>query len=280
MLFAKRKLPSEAAAELNPHPVHTVSAHRPVVAPHYVFLRLNHKFVSVKEPLDFFTPADLERLKSYELFFTPRTMESVYPYQDVGRAVKRLIAWQPDESEPTRLPPAPFELSDAILRVLAPMWGAHARLEPFFVIAFAEEICAPLDGALLSSAREADVERYESALTCAAWAVYLALHLGHCDPTFLSALRSQVFREANGMPVEGVVQPAVQELIGAARAQTGGAAARPVAVSQLTAQGDAVILRITGRLRRVQEELNASGNVLAATVHGPEGFVSEGSADV
>jgi len=69
MDFRQRKLPKEAAINLRISPIASVKPYALMIAPVYVFMRVNEKFVSVKAPLDFFTPEELERLKSFESFF-------------------------------------------------------------------------------------------------------------------------------------------------------------------------------------------------------------------
>ena len=276
MDFSKRKLPSEAAITLHATPVSDMLAHRPVSSPVYVYLRANEKFVSVKAPLDFFTEPELERLKSYEFFYTPRAMDSVLPYQDAGVAIRRLLEWKPDEdqSRPTHLPPASYELSDSVLRMLAPLWGPQAEIEPFFVVAFVEEICDALSVDALMKARDTSVEHYEGALTAAAWAVFLALHLGHCNRGFLTSLRRQVFLEASGIARAALLHPITRDLCEAALKQTAKGAGARVTVKALEETKDELVFRIQGRFKRMRDDLGgAAGAGISASIYGSGGFV-------
>ena len=61
MDFRSKKLPPEAADQLRACPVESVKPYVAMPAPVYIYLRANAKFVSVKGPLDFFTPDELAR---------------------------------------------------------------------------------------------------------------------------------------------------------------------------------------------------------------------------
>src|SRR5689334_8605019 len=105
MNFRPRKLPKEAAMNLRISPIVSVKPYSLMLAPVYVFMRLNEKFVSVKGPLDFFTPEELERLQPFESFFLPEFVDTALPFRQVARNVRALLSWQPTAQGADQLPP-------------------------------------------------------------------------------------------------------------------------------------------------------------------------------
>src|SRR5690606_18653479 len=113
---------------------------------------------------------------------------------------RRLLSWKPRHSPESdaksslrfpevTLPPAPYELSDAVLRLIGPLWGDGSGIDPFFVSAFAEELCGPIPGERLVAMRERSVERFEEAVFSSSFSVFIALHLGYTELEFLKDLR-------------------------------------------------------------------------------------------
>lgn len=201
MDFSRRKLPADAAAKLRQCPIETVKPFAMMIAPVYVFMRRNEKFISVKSPLDFFTPEEIQRLKSVEMFFMPDFVESVLPYRTLARRVKMVLGWNPVESSGA-LPPAPYELADGALRMMAPLWGKKFRIEPFFACVFANEFCSLLPGEELMAAREKDLATLERAIILSAWMVFFSLHTGAADQNYLDHLRLASFRKVLGVAPE------------------------------------------------------------------------------
>ncbi len=195
MDFSRKKLPKEAAMDLRICPIHTIKPYSIMLAPVYVFMKRNEKFVSVKAPLDFFSPEELDRLKPFESFFVPPFVDEVMPFRSAACVVKSLLRWEPQSKskDQATLPPAPYELSDAVLRAVGPLWGKGAVIEPFFAAVFGYEICDTIDGERMRLAREKDVNAYENGILRSGLAVFLALHLGYCDLSFLTSLRARVF---------------------------------------------------------------------------------------
>jgi hypothetical protein len=201
MDFSQRKLPSSAAAALRICPVNTVKPFALMLAPVYVFMKQNAKFVSVKAPLDFFSQEELERLKSFELFYFPEFIDLILPFRQVARRVKALLQWDP-AANVAPLPPAPYEMSDAILRIVGPLWSPLKELESFFVSAFSDELCEVLPGDELLAARDRDLVQFERAIFISGWMVFLLLQLGVPDLGYLSGVRIEAFRKslANEFP--------------------------------------------------------------------------------
>ncbi|HTL11581.1 MAG TPA: hypothetical protein VL588_03790, partial [Bdellovibrionota bacterium] len=168
-------------------------------APVYVYLRRNGKFLSVKAPMDFFTPEELQRFRGYEHFFMPKSVDAIADLRTAGRRVRALMLWDPTskqfgpETGQTRMAPAPFELSDAVIRILGGLWTSECKVRPFSVTILVDEICDVLPAELLLRARDEDVIRFETALFRSSWVVFLALHLGFCDLKFLNRLRERAF---------------------------------------------------------------------------------------
>ncbi len=192
------------AAELSPFSPDTAEPYRPLPAPVYVLLSRNDKLVSVKGPFDFFTPRDITKMKSGQYFYGP-ILRRVEPFQLAAKEVKSMLGW----SLPTAtqvLEPAPFEISDAVLRKLASLWATlppsgnsadetMLGIESYFAVAFANELCDPIPGDRIEMARENDPDLYEIALLRSGIFVFLALHLGYLDLKVLNALRYRFFHE-------------------------------------------------------------------------------------
>jgi hypothetical protein len=197
MDFSQRKLPSEAAAALRICPVNTVKPFALMLAPVYVFMKRNAKFVAVKGPLDFFSAEELERLKTFELFYFPEFIDLILPFRQVARRVKALLKWDPTGSS-TPLPPTPYEMSDGVLRIVGPLWSPLKSLESFFVSAFSDELCEVLPGDELQAARDLDLVQFERAVFISGWMVFLLLQLGVTELEYLSGLRIEAFRQSLG----------------------------------------------------------------------------------
>jgi len=190
MEFIGKKLPLEKASEMRVCPVGSVRPFVPLPAPLYILLLGNEKFLAVKGPLDFLAPAELERFRSVENFFYPPFIREVLPFREAGRALGRVLVAAASGSG---VRPAPFEISDAFLRLTARLWSPDVRVEPFFISVFVTELCGPLPSTVAVQAREADLARYEQAVLKSAWAVWQALHLGYLDVDRIRALRDGVF---------------------------------------------------------------------------------------
>lgn len=192
MEFNLKKLPSSAAVQLRRVPFESIEPYSLIWAPAYVLMRRNRKFVAVKAPMDFFTPDDLARLKPFrEIHFSP-FVDCLEPFVRTAAALRRLFEWKPPDPQ-RELPLPPYELSDAVIRTIGPMWSKSAAIEPYYLGIFAEEVCGPLESGLLLEARERSVKALESGILLSSWAVFLGLHLGYCDRGFLRRLRARAF---------------------------------------------------------------------------------------
>src|SRR3990167_7937356 len=95
MQFTQRKLPPEAVYTLRVSPIDSVEPYALTLAPMNVFLKRNEKFVSVKAPLDFFVPEELEKLRPLGNFFIPDFVDKVVPFRKAARSVAALLKWEP-----------------------------------------------------------------------------------------------------------------------------------------------------------------------------------------
>jgi len=206
MEFRTRKLPKAKAAELTSFSIESAEPYRPLPAPVYLLLPRNEKLVSVKGPFDFFTSRDLERLKSGGHFYFGPIYSRVEPFHAVARDIQKMLGWNAPNATNV-LEPAPYEISDAVLRKLGTIWaplstmngGDHdgpVAIESYFAVAFANFLCEPIPGNWLEMAREKDPDFYELSLLRSGVFVFLALHLGYLDLKMLSAYRIRFFHEA------------------------------------------------------------------------------------
>jgi hypothetical protein len=270
MDFTRKKLPREAAEKMRICPVDTVKPFVFMPAPVYVYMKLNEKFVSVKAPLDFFTPEELVRLRPFEAFFLPDFIDSVAPFRSYGRAIRGLLAWQP--ASVVALSPTPFEISDTVIRMIGPLWGKDVAIEPFFVAVFVAELCDPMPSETLLDARDRDVEVFENAIVISSWAVFIALHLGHCNLGYLNRLRLAVFEEVvRGKSPGFARQCGMEDILAVAgdsfRHKSG------IVRGESHFQGsDHVSQKMASRLARVKREF-AETNADQPTIYGQKGFI-------
>lgn len=200
MDFGLRKLSVTSAEGLRACPIQTVRPFALMITPVYVNMKLNEKFVMVKKPLDFFTDEELARLKPFGSLFLPEEDAVSLKFRKAAIEIKKLLQWEGGEAGKARyaydeLPPASFEISDAVIRLMASLWEPGPEIDLFYVAVFVNELCDPIAGDALKSYRDQDFELYEKAVICSSWAVFLALHLGHTDLAFLSRLRARVMKE-------------------------------------------------------------------------------------
>ncbi len=280
MFFDQKKLPAEEGDSLHAYPVGDVVPYVPLWGPPYVFLKENRKFVAIKEPLDFFTPSDLERYaKSGNIYF-PRFIDRIKPFERCARQVAALL--DPSKAVASLggsdTEPAPFEVSDAVARLLSKLWsaseGTNAFVEPFFLAAFAETFCGSLPPKALVRAREHSFASYELSLLRAAWVVFHALLLGCSDYAYLVRLRERVF-ETESLENTERLGPLADELVRSARwVIQANHVIEPIDTSVLRVGEDSALHRVYDRLDRVRFELQQSERPVVASVFGLGGLIS------
>jgi hypothetical protein len=265
MDFSHRKLPNEAAQTLRLCPIQSVAPYALMLAPVYVYMKRNEKFVAVKAPLDFFTPEELEKLRPLESFFIPEFVDSAIPFRDAGRRVRSLL------SLPVQ--PAPYELSDATLRTMGPLWGNGAVIEPFFIAIFANEVCDLLPGDLLKSSRDGNLAAYETGIIRSALTVFLALHLGYCDLDFLNQLRLDVFKDAlSGKETFADALSERDELRALAGAILRTSSSKIVKAEFFAASHGTIAVKLVARMERVKAQMIRAEQPVP-TIYGAKGFV-------
>lgn len=272
MDFSRRKLPGEAAEQLTQIAVGEIQPFTLMHAPIYVYLKQNEKFVSVKAPLDFFTPEELEKKSSLGSFYVPATARHARRYLDAGRLARGLMSWQLEEKLED-VTPTPYELSDAILRAIGPLWGRNAVIEPFFTALFAETLCDPLPSGVLVEARDQNVANFECAVLRSGLAVFLALHLGYCDLNFLNQLRLKVFEATVGEQIQGAHAAGESgELIRLVMELLPDPFVRAIKRETLLKRSARVAHKLAFRLKRVVDEF-VDARKKPDSIYGPEGFI-------
>ena len=278
MKFSVHKLlKDQAASTMRKVPVRLFKPYALMIAPVYTLLERNEKFVAVKAPLGFFSPRELEKFGGIAEFYLPSFVGRIEPFQKAGEQVERLLGLtevqklRTSEGEKeSPVPLSPFQLSDAVLQALGPLWGSDQRIEPFFLVFFSEEVCNPLDEKRVADASEADVARFELAVLRASLAVFIALHLGVFNRTLLTRLRDRVFDEtAAGAETSRNLQQSDLIVALAHRLLPDGE------VTELKPDAfdgsDAVSRKIRARLERVTKEMTAHAPA-AASLFGEGGI--------
>jgi hypothetical protein len=203
MLFSRRKIAGDESASMRVCPIESIRPFFPMPAPVYVLLSGNDKFVSIKAPLDFFTPQELERFKPMGAFFYPDFIKRVIPFRNEALQFKTLLLGieeakklSAQELEGT---PAPFEVSDAFLRMSGKMWSEGGVIEPFFAAVFVHELCEALPEKWMIDTYSKSVLTYEQAILRSGWATWQAMHLGYLHLGWLNQFRNNVFKVAAGL---------------------------------------------------------------------------------
>ena len=207
MKFSRKKLPKDAIQVLRRVPIELYEAHRILLTPVYVFLPKNQKFVALKAHLQHFSAEELEKFKPHENFYVPAFIEQIAPFQRVGESVRNFLAVQQKRSIETNrgqelitLPAPQNEFDNAIVALVGTLWGEGAKVEPFFLCFFMNEVCSPLPTDKMMNAIDQDAELFELALLRSSAAVFLGLHIGYTDSKMLVLLRDGVFEDTLNSP--------------------------------------------------------------------------------
>lgn len=268
MKFRPTKLPRDVAHTLRLCPIRTVKPYALMIAPVYVYMRANEKFVAVKSPLDFFTEAELKRLAPLETFYFAPFLDRAIVFREKARFVRSMMAWRPNLSG---VEPAAFEVSDTVLRSLAPLWGPRVQVESFFVAVFAGELCSTIDGEALQRAREKHVDVLERAILISSWSVFIALHCGWVDQSVLDRLRQWAFRvtaeqiEADPVPALGA-----REIHALSAAIVDGGVPQ-IGIEVFKSMEQVFARRMKSRLERIDQQLRDPQSP-QYTIYGAEGI--------
>lgn len=292
MRFSDRKLPRDSAAELLRVPLDEVRAWELLVAPAYVFLPKNEKFVAVKGPLDFFSDQELLKYRAFEQIFFPKFFDETTLFRDAGRATHRLLTWRASVDQGGKvllhnlsnhaaramLGPAPYEISDAVLQLMGPLWFDPMQIEPYFTMVFSNEVCGPFDPEFLLRAREKSVEQFERGVLYSGVVNFLALLSGQVSLAWLQSLRTwvisrEVFGHWDDSTGEGLDPEFFALDLLARRIFRDGL--QPIELDdferRISNGGDRAALRILSRLRRIEEHFQTCGS-LTPTVLGDRGL--------
>lgn len=188
MLFEAKKLEVESADELLQCSISTVKPYALMLAPVYVFMKRNEKFVSVKGPLDFFTPEELAAFASYGSFHLPKTVAELTAFQTAAKLVREML-----KEAAAPFPPAPFELSDEMIKVVAPVWGKNIEISPFCAAIFSDELCGPLESQELLYGRDTAIVRHDLGLLLSGLLIFILVHSGAYDLEQLRKIRSETY---------------------------------------------------------------------------------------
>ena len=287
MDFTRRKLSKEAMDQLYRIRVDSVKPFALMSAPVYLWLGANEKFISLKAPFDFFTAEELEKIKAgHRFLYLPPAVRSLLPFRNAGLQVRALIRpkrERPKAPDPkTQYPwvgmtPAPYELSNEVLKIIGPLWWEYSEdvigVEPFLVSIFVNELCSPLPNEKLLTARETNTDLYDHALLCSSFAVFIALHLGNCEYSFLNSLRLLTFeRVISGASGSHSGPSDLNDLIRLAIDLLGENPAQ-ITNEALARRSDLISQRVSGRLERVLAGLAQKGDS-PPTVYGEGGFIN------
>ncbi|MBU6154448.1 MAG: hypothetical protein KGP28_09125 [Bdellovibrionales bacterium] len=188
MLFEAKKLELDSAEDLYQCRVSSVKPFALMLSPVYVFMKRNQKFVSVKAPLDFFTPDELSSLGRYEEFFLPKIISEVSCFQTSARVVRGIL-----KMSRKSFPPSPFEVSNEIIKVTGASWGRDLRVSSFCAAIFADELCGHLESAELLLGRESAVVKHDLGLLLSGMLIFTLVHLGWHDLEVLKKMRAEVY---------------------------------------------------------------------------------------
>lgn len=202
MKYKLSKLSLDSSATLSPFSLDDVEAFRPISAPVYLLMSKNSKYVSIKGPLDFFSPKDISKLSAVkESLFVGEFYNRVKPYKDAAQKIKNLLNWTDPNEQKSFLEITPYEQSNELIQIIGKLWSEKKdndnkpilAVESYFAAILGADVCEPLPGDPLIQAREMDIDRYELGILRSGVFVFFALHLGYMDLPFLSELRRIIF---------------------------------------------------------------------------------------
>jgi hypothetical protein len=207
MDFPDKKPTKEMLNQLYRVQIDTIRPYSIMIAPAYLYIAADEKFIPVKSKYDFFMANELERMKYYKYFFYDDSITASLPFRDAGRRARKILATlyervlRHDQTPypESNLPSPEFEIFDEMVKILGPLWKSHPEngmeIDPGQIVIFISEVCDLFPSDKISYAREKNMSGFLLALQRSSWAVFLALHLGYCELEFLNNLRIRVFDE-------------------------------------------------------------------------------------
>lgn len=266
MHFDEKKLAPEAADTLVKCPIYSVQPYSLMLGPVYVFMKRNQKFVSVKAPLDFFTPEELEKLKPYEEFFMPEFVLQATKFQTAAKVVRSLLE---------KVDLTPYEISDEILKVTSKLWSKELKIEPFFMSIFTDELCGVIDPQQMLEAREKTVAKHDWGLLLSGSVVFLTLWAGVEDIEALTNLRLQTYSKT--VQGENWGSPKNHQEMWIAEVQQWMLSHRAIEAQYIEFSAHEWAKKIHSRLKRAKKNYTTRAGK-APSIYGPHGFIESEAA--
>lgn len=289
MYFSDRKLSTAAKTQLVEWTLDSMKPFALLYAPVYLYFKENEKYVSIKGPLDFFTPEEIKKISSRRTLFFSDFINSTTPFARNARDLKKLLksqrkmSWmlQDESSIELSTSPIPYEMNNEVLKIVGPLWweleNSGTGIEPFYVTVFINELCDAIPSENLVRARENTIEKLELALLVSSWAVLLALLLGYTELDFLNYLRLESFNakveDRASEFINGEIEEAVQAADISLWVHRGKDGFKAIRAEFFTYREGRVYKKIGDRLARVKKEFLSRGDV--PSIYGMGGFVHD-----
>jgi hypothetical protein len=285
MIQTRRKLLPDQAEALAEVKIATLESCSLLYAPIYVYLEKNGKYLSVKGPFDFFTDADLDKLKSYKVFYVPKFVYSLNEIRQTAVQIRTILVskastilrLRQNVNFQVKLLRAPFEISNIILKNLGQLWRKYPDdeigMEPFFMVVFVNELLGNLPPEVLLRTKEADKDHFEKSMFISSIVVFLALHLGYCDFEFISSLRLDILDQILFSNSDFKTHIEVQEMISLAEDLLKGSQLQCIKANRFDPLGSKVSQKLFHRLGRIREELLLHSEE-PLTVFGERGLIN------
>jgi hypothetical protein len=214
-------------------------------------MKLNQKFVTIKGPFDFFTPQELEKLKPFENLYFTEFIDFALPFQTAAQSVRFLLDW-----DASQLPPTPYEVSDAVIRILGKVWWKDSMgypvIEPYFINIFVNDLCDEIPSDVLCQARDNDMNVYEQGIMHSSLAVFLALHFGQNELSYLNKIRKEVFSQTCAQTEINLVDTHLKTILKAAIEQVASNNGKLIQTELFKEKTSRTQAKFTGRMNRIK----------------------------
>ncbi|MBS1958063.1 MAG: hypothetical protein JST80_01195 [Bdellovibrionales bacterium] len=266
MLFDDRKLDPSQLAEMHSCAIDTIEPYSLLLAPAYIYMKANNRVLSVKAPLDFFTPEELERVKRYGNVYFPQFVKSSVQFQTAARLIRKILTVQNQD-----LPRATFELMREVTHAVSELWFNDLRVEPFFAAVFAHELCDPMKSETILRAREEAVIRHDRGLLLSGMFVFIAVHLAWINLEEITACRDAIYeRTVKGedwIEPKSEMDSIVMDLNLLIEEKN------EISLADLLSSDAEWTKQLTARLKEWSPKLTGRPE-RSPTIYGPEGFVA------
>lgn len=283
MEFSAKKLRHDVVANLFKVRIDSIKPYALMLAPVYIYLKSNRKLIAVKGPLDFFTASELRHLIPFKYFYFSPFIAAVLPYREAGRQARFVLNMKEQEVVGKAeslypeiiLPPSPFERSDAILRIIGPLWWKYKEgvgVDPFLVTVFVNELCMLFPTDKLMLARDKDIENYDLALLRSSWVVFLCLLLGYCSLEFINNIRIQVFDDVINKKLVKSDAEEILDIISISYSTLRSSRLKIIKSDVFSESDEKIGLKLAARMKRVEREFLSSGSH-PPSIYGKRGFI-------